>query len=112
LKNPKSKSFSDTIKWALSENGPLFYRGYNAQFDNSNLINSSQLDSVLTFYKARTIFIGHTHTPEIKSIFNGRVILMDVPYYLDEAEPEAIKIDSVKIYLFNPKNLTDLELKQ
>jgi hypothetical protein len=112
LKNPKSKLYSDTIKWILSDNGPLWYRGYNAQFDSTKLINSTQLDSVLKFYKASTIFIGHTHTTEIKSVFNGRVILMDVPYYLDEGEPEAVKIDSMKIYLFNAKKLTEKELGQ
>jgi 3',5'-cyclic AMP phosphodiesterase CpdA len=112
LKNPKSKSFTDTIKWVLSDNGPLWYRGYNAQFDSTKLISSSQLDSVLKLYQARTIFIGHTHTSEIKSVFNGRVILMDVPYYLDEAEPEAIKIDSMKIYRLKASKFTELEIKQ
>jgi hypothetical protein len=59
----------------------------------------------------KTIFVGHSHTSEIKSVFNGRVILMDVPYYLEEAEPEAIKIDSTHILLFKADKSTEQELK-
>ena len=106
LKNPKLKSFSDTIKWLLGDNGPLWYRGYNAHYDSSHLINSAQLDSVLMLYKAKTIIIGHTHTQEVKSVFKGRVILTDVPYYLDEAEQQAIIIDSGNVYIFNAKKGT------
>jgi hypothetical protein len=111
LKNPKPRSYTDTVKWLLSDEGPLWYRGYNAQFDSSRLINSAQLDSVLKFYKASTIFIGHTHTATVKRVFNGRIILMDVPYYLDEAEPEAVRIDSSRIYRFKANKLIELELK-
>lgn len=110
LNNPKVNSFSDTIQWLLSDNGPLWYRGYNAQFNHSQLIQTSQLDSVLSFYKVKTIFIGHTHTSEIKSVFNGRVMLMDVPYYLDEAEPEAVIIKNGKIFLYNANNSNEIEL--
>jgi predicted MPP superfamily phosphohydrolase len=112
LKNPKAKTFSDTIHWLLGDTGPFWYRGYNAIHDSVSIIKSSQLDSILKFYDVKTIFVGHTHTPKIKRAFNGRVVLMDVPYYLDEADPEAIEIDSQKIKLFRAINKTLIELDQ
>ncbi len=111
LKNQNAKTFSDTIDWVIGDSGPLWYRGYNAHHDSLSAIKPFQLDSVLNLYNAKTILVGHTHTPGIQRVYRGKVILMDVPYYLDEAELEAVIIDSKKIRLFNAKTLAETELK-
>jgi len=111
LKNLKAKSFSDTTQWVLGDTGPLWYRGYNAHHDSTSAIKQFQLDSVLNFYKVKNVFVGHTHTPGIQKVYNGKVILMDVPYYLDEGEAEAIIIEGNTIRRFNTRTLAKTELK-
>lgn len=68
----KTLSESELADFLLGNNGPLWYRGYaDSSFQNKTL------DSILNFYGASHIVVGHTSMDKIKTAFNNRVIFID-----------------------------------
>ena len=73
--------FSDLPYYIQSGEGPFWYRGYfGPNGDDYPAITEAQLDSVLTFYDAKAVVVGHTEDTlaPIKSLFGGRVFGVDV----------------------------------
>jgi hypothetical protein len=74
--------------FVMSPNGPLWYRGYFpvvARESGSTVASSGDIDRILSFYKAKAIFVGHTIVPSVTSLFGGRVIAVQVYPHRDEA---------------------------
>ena len=59
--------------------GPLWYRGYFPGQQEFTPATDADVERTLGFYGARRILIGHTIVPEVKSLYGGRVI--DVQVY-------------------------------
>ena len=55
------------------DNGPLWYRGY-AKPDGFNVTTA---DSILTLLGRSSIIVGHTSMPEIVSLHNNKIFLVD-----------------------------------
>ena len=73
--------FSDLPYYIQSGEGPFWYRGYfGPNGDNYPAITEAQLDSVLGFYGAKAVVVGHTEdtVAPIKRLFGGRVFGVDV----------------------------------
>lgn len=108
----KPKYLNDTILFVLGSDGPLWYRGYYDLVPGNHKINGKELDEVLAFYRAQRIFVGHTNVPKIETAFRGRIIFMDVPYYLGEAKPEALWINNGQFYIIRTDEEGTSELEQ
>lgn len=64
--DPELLFLSDTF-------GPLWYRGY---FTDSSF-SETRLDSILSFYKTKSIVVGHTTLKHITSLYNTKIIAVD-----------------------------------
>jgi hypothetical protein len=98
LTERKHKKMNDTLQLVTGMNGPLWYRGYLNQNRDFKPISSEEVKYITSFYNVSAIFIGHTALPEITSLFNGQVVSMDVPYYLDDAAGQALLIENGVFY--------------
>lgn len=61
------------LPFMLSDEGPLWYRGY---FSATNF-GESKLDSILDFYNKKHIIVGHTVIPCVTSFYNSKLIGVD-----------------------------------
>lgn len=56
--------------------GPMWYRGYcGSKYTD---ISQEDIESILNYYKASHIVVGHTVVEEVQALFNNKVILIDV----------------------------------
>ena len=72
--------FSDLPYYIQGSEGPFWYRGYFGPNTSYPAITEAQLDSVLAFYQAKAVVVGHSEdtVATIKRLFGGRVYGIDV----------------------------------
>jgi hypothetical protein len=81
----------------FSDYSPFWYRGYYFDSPRATL---DQVDSTLNLYNSRFIITGHTSiAKEIVSVYNGKVIDLDVAHKLGFSE--ALVIEGNKMYRVN-----------
>jgi hypothetical protein len=61
------------IEFLTGSNGPLWYRGY---FEQNN-IGMRDMDSILEYFGANRIIIGHTSVRSITLLLGGKIIAVD-----------------------------------
>lgn len=72
-------TFSDLPKLVFGSTGPLWYRGYLYAMDGRYAATTSEeLDTVLAFYGAKSVVIGHTDIGQVMRLHDGRVYAIDV----------------------------------
>jgi len=71
--------FSDLEWFLLSSAGPLWYRGYHQARSGYARATAVQIDTILDFYDAESIVVGHHEVGEVTSWYEGRVYGIDVP---------------------------------
>jgi hypothetical protein len=71
--------FSDLEWFLLSGAGPLWYRGYHQARSGYSRATAAQLDTILGFYGAEAIVVGHSEIAHVASLYEGRVYGIDVP---------------------------------
>ena len=71
--------FSDLEWFLLSDAGPLWYRGYHEARSEYPRATAAQLDTILAFYDAETIVVGHHEVGQVSNWYQGRVYGVDVP---------------------------------
>ena len=112
LRNRKSSSFygneNDTnlTKFLLGPLGPLWYRGYIGRFKKFYIkATPKEVKSVLKYYKAEQIVIGHTVVKEISSDYNGMIYRTDIgfPSTKFTGHAEALLIENDHFYRVNDK---------
>lgn len=88
-----------------SENSPYWYRGY---FKENPTLES--IDSVLNHFGAKRIIVGHTVQGSVRSLFEGRVIAIDVKHpqeewgsYFPAPKSEGLLIENNTLYRVNDK---------
>ena len=74
---PKSQKNSTQLLTS-THTGISWYRGY---FKDD--LSQAQIDSQLVTFKAKTIVVGHTLQSKVKSLFNGKIIGIDVKHPKD-----------------------------
>ena len=87
------RSFGDPDSFVMSAEGPLWYRGYfpdAARESGSTVATSDDIARILSFYRAKEIFVGHTIVSTVTPLFDGRVIAVQVYPHRDDvtAKPE------------------------
>lgn len=96
-KKPEKKDHN--LEKLLTGNiGIFWYRGLVEKNHAYPMADPAFVDSLTKHYHVKTIFVGHTNVPRITSLYNGKVIAVDVPYYTFKAEPEAVLIENGKIF--------------
>ena len=69
----KEEIYSDsTLKLLSSSKGPVWYRGYFSKEFKQDKINT-----ILKYYNANRIIIGHTSLPNISQFYNGKILGVD-----------------------------------
>ena len=71
--------FSDLPWFLFSSSGPLWYRGYHGPRSDYPRTTAAQLDSILEFYEAAAVVVGHSEIPRVTGLYQGRVYGIDVP---------------------------------
>jgi hypothetical protein len=61
----------------LGADGPLWYRGYFAESSGA-ATPDSDIGRILTHFGVSRILVGHTRVPAIKTLYDGRVIAVQV----------------------------------
>ncbi len=88
-----------------TDNSPFWYRGYFI----APRATESQVDSSLTLFDVKKIFVGHTVLKDILKLYGGKVIGLDVNQH--EGNAQAILIEDDKIYRVGTKG-ERLDLKE
>jgi hypothetical protein len=71
---------SDFPRFLYGGAGPFWYRGYfEASEGRYPQASSDYIDSVLAFTGANSIVVGHSEQEHVLSLYEGRVIAIDVP---------------------------------
>jgi hypothetical protein len=65
-------------KIVMDEEGPLWYRGYIDNRHTHSIKTTKLINAVLNYYKANKIVIGHSLVPFIKSLYEKKLIAIDV----------------------------------
>lgn len=95
---------------AVSEKGPFWYRGYIAE---SNLVpraRQEEVERVLNFYNAKAMVIGHTEVLSIETLYNGKVIPINVPFHRVGIVKQGLLYQNDKIYRCNSDGTVQLIL--
>ena len=97
----KAESFLEVEKLVMGEKGPFWYRGL-AQEE----VRQGELEQFLAQYKASTIVMGHTILGQIKTIYQGRGIAIDLEHQKnsDKAVMQALWRQGNKFYVVNQDN--------
>ena len=67
--------------------GPLWYRGYferEARAGGFTRAESGDIDLILDTFKVRAVLVGHTAVPNVTSLYDGRVIAVQVYPHRDK----------------------------
>ena len=77
------------VSFVMGPEGPLWYRGYfeprSAQHTQAT---ADEVASVLAFYEAKKIVIGHTKVPTVMPLYDGKVIAVQVyPHRNEDGAP-------------------------
>ncbi len=73
-------AFDDLSRFLFGNKGPFWYRGYHYDMeDDYPQVLSEEVDSILSFFGASTIVVGHTEVDSVMSVWNKRIIGIDIP---------------------------------
>jgi len=81
--------FDEELELLYRYKGPVWYRGYIHAWKGLPRANEEEVASVLDFYKARAVVIGHTIINEISSYYSGRVFAIETGIH-EGAKGEAL----------------------
>jgi hypothetical protein len=94
----KPSKDADLMNLVLNEQGPLWYRGYMMEGITGDLISQMDVERVLQFYDINKIIIAHTEVKQLTSMYDGKVIAIDVPIRTSEIIPEALLVEEGEFY--------------
>jgi hypothetical protein len=73
-------AFNDKANFLFGRKGPLWYRGYHYEMENSYTMASvAEVDNILEYYKAEAIIVGHTEVEQVSGLYGNRIMAIDVP---------------------------------
>ncbi len=73
-------AFDELSRFLLRNKGPFWYRGYHYEMEGDYpMVLSEEIDSLLSFYGAGRIVVGHTEVDSVMSVWNKRIIGIDIP---------------------------------
>jgi hypothetical protein len=78
LEGSLSEPERDVARLLMTADGPLWYRGFFAEHRDFTTATSEDVGAALKQFDVDRILIGHTIVPTIVSLFDGRVIALNV----------------------------------
>ena len=81
--------------------GPFWYRGFIEDNHYYEHLPEEDFSRVLSTFNAGQIFIGHTRMDKITPLYDSRVFALDVPYYSNSHNIQALLIEKHAIFLVN-----------
>ena len=107
--NGYARKYFGQEKWRLEEKGggasavfskigPMWYRGYFREH-----LSQYDVDKVLDLYNAKHVVVGHTIVPRVSSLYEGKVIAIDVKHDIAVVEgfANSILFENGKIWATN-----------
>jgi ankyrin repeat protein len=91
----------NTKEFILGMKGPFWYRGYLEDNHQVKRISEQELDLVCDFYKVSKIFVGHSNVEEITGLYDGKVFMMDVPFYSYTSNIKSLLFENESLYLLD-----------
>ncbi len=64
--------------------GPIWYRGYHYDMDKYSQASTIQIDSLLDYYDATNIIVGHTAKDSIAVLYDGKIFGVNQDYEVRE----------------------------
>lgn len=86
----------ETTKLVSGKLGPLWYRGYFPEMKDFPTATTEDVKQTLEFYRAKTIFVGHTIVEHVTPLYDGKVIAVQVYPHKDETTG-AMVLEAVRI---------------
>lgn len=90
-----------TKELIMNMKGPFWYRGYLEDNHQNKHLSANELNRILSFYNASQIFVGHSNVEKITKLYDGKVFMMDVPYYSYTSNISALLFENDFFYLLN-----------
>jgi hypothetical protein len=75
---PEMQSAQERADFVMKNLGPLWYRGYFPEQRDFPAATMEDIDSIREQFSVRTIFVGHTIVPTVSSLYDGKVIAVQV----------------------------------
>lgn len=98
LRADNKMSREEVMKTIYFPENPLWYRGYLMKSRSYSIINDKDLDRVLSFYKAKRIFFGHTEVESIRFMHKNKLVAINVPMGYSEIEPQVLLMEDDVFY--------------
>lgn len=73
------------------DTSPFWYRGYFVDPRAS----MAQVDSTLNLFKVKRIIVGHTIVDSIQTLYEGKVVAIDVNYHIGNYQALAIEVENI-----------------
>lgn len=82
--------------FVMGQLGPLWYRGYFADQGDFPTATSQDIDLIRKHFGVSTVLVGHTTVPTVTSLYDGRVIAVQVYPHREGATGRPV-LESVRI---------------
>ena len=96
----KQRAPNELSELVMGPAGPLWYRGYferEARAGGFTRAESGDIDLILDTFKVRAVLVGHTTVPNVTSLYDGRVIAVQVyPHREQESGAPVMEALSVR----------------
>ncbi|HEY6645008.1 metallophosphoesterase [Povalibacter sp.] len=81
---------SPQIDWLMGPLGPLWYRGYFADAQGEASATTADIDAMLRHFGVTKIIVGHTRVPTVTSLYDGKVVAVQVYPHRDAASAQSV----------------------
>ena len=98
LRADNEMSHEEVMKTTYFPENPLWYRGYLMKSRSYSIIQNDELDKVLSYYKAKRIFFGHTEVESIRFMHGNKVGAINVPMGYSELKAQVLCVESGVFY--------------
>ncbi len=83
--------------------GPFWYRGFIESDAYYPRFSENNLQAVLDHFNVSSVYIGHSNVDTITTLYNNRVVMLDVPFYNYGFSMQALLIEDGVKYLLSTK---------
>jgi hypothetical protein len=98
LNKDNEMTHEELMKAIYFPENPLWYRGYLMKSRSYSIINTEELNKVLSYYSTSRIFFGHTEVESIRFLHEGKVGAINVPMGYSEIKPQVLLVEDGKFY--------------